>query len=144
MAISTVPAVKAKLVTLLTAASGLAGVKVTWTYPVDEDDIGQEHIHFGDVTQSEVWHALGALRREEDYTIELVILVKKYGDDPKATDDRLWVLREQVSTVLRSDPTLSGILNAWAEITQTNTTLQPLTDGWATRARLGVHCKARI
>lgn len=144
MAVSTVPQAKAKILDLLDARPGLAGVTRAYTYPADEASIGREHIHLGDVSQTEVWGAIGGQRRDEDFTIEIVILVRKFGDDPQATETRLWVLREEVATALRSDLTLSGILNQWCELTNTRVDQFPLTDGWTSRARLTVRCTARI
>lgn len=146
MAISTVPAAKAYIFGRLEAAlsSTLAGVTLTWTYPTDEKSIGEEHIHFGDVEQDEEWGSIGAQRRTEDYTVELVVLTKVYGDDPRGTDERLWELREAVAAIVRASPSLGGLLIGSAQISATRTDLHPLSNAWAARARLSVHCNAHI
>lgn len=144
MAVSTIPAVKQKLIDLFTASPALADVKITWTYPVDENDIGTEHIHFGDVEQTEEWRWIGKKDREEDYQLPLIVLAKVYGRDPAAADARIWTLREAVAGILRTDPTLGGILNEDAEIAATTIAIAPLTDAWSARAQLTLHCRAFI
>jgi len=144
MAASTIPAAKAALVNLLTATMP-AGVTVRWGGPTNEGQMTDEMSYLGDVTQSEEWVGLKSAGRVEDYTIELVITVRSHEDNEQTAETRLWQLRELAAGALRADPHLGGVLNeAGAELAETRQDNLPLTDGWACRARVTVHCRSRI
>lgn len=142
MSASTIPSAKAALLGLMQGA--LTDVRVTWGGPTSEEDTALEMAHLGNVEQTEEWGALGNQRRDEDYDIEVFILVRQSGDDEQATETRAWAIRELLATALRADPTLGGVLSKWAEITATTQDNTPLMDGWFTRLRVTVHCEARI
>jgi hypothetical protein len=142
MAVSTVPAAKAALVTLIEAA--LTGVSVTWSAPTDEEDYVAEMVWLGDVEHTDDWGALGRQRIDETYELEIVVQVYQEGDNAQACEERAWVLREGVVTAVRADLTLGGILNKWAGTFPTRMETRPADKGWLAKGTLRLPCRARI
>jgi hypothetical protein len=116
MADSTVPAVKAYLLAEFQNDADLTGVTVKWSAPADGDQYTRDMVWLGDVDQTEVYRAIGQERKDEDYTLEVVVQAYLEGDDPRATEERAWELRAAVAAAIRADLTLGGNLNHWAEM----------------------------
>lgn len=142
MADSTVPAVKAALVTLIDGTT--SGVTVTWAAPTDEEDYVAEMIWLGDVEHTDEFGALGGQRIDESYEVEIVVQVYQEGDDAQACEERAWVLRAAVVTAIRADLTLGGILNKWAGTFPTRMETRPADKGWLAKGTLRLPCRARI
>jgi hypothetical protein len=120
MAASSAPAAKASLITILTAASGMAGVQIEYSHP--GASIQQESVFFGRTFLDEVAGALGQQRRNESYALELVVSVAQDGDNAQVCEERCWALVAVVENALRP-PTgatgavsanLAGAVNLWA------------------------------
>lgn len=150
MAASTAPAAKQKILDLLNARPALAALvaaktlRIRWAAPTEEADYRRDIIWLGDVRQTEEHVALGGNSKDEDYTVGLWCQSYRTGDDPKATEDACWALREEAAAAIRADPTLGGVLNQWAEIQSTNVTTRPAEKGWLVKAEALVLCHARI
>lgn len=104
---STVPAVKAALVTALAAASSLAGVQVTYGWPPNPQ---REHLFIGGTTDWEQEPGVfGGQGRAESYGLELTIVASKPGAAQQTVTERAFVLLAAVETVLLAAPSL-GLL----------------------------------
>jgi hypothetical protein len=145
MADSTVPAVKAYLLAEFQNDADLTGVTVKWSAPADGDQYTRDMVWLGDVDQTEVYRAIGQERKDEDYTLEVVVQAYLEGDDPRATEERAWELRAAVAAAIRADLTLGGNLNHWAEMDSTRMTTRPADPkGWLAKGTLQLRCRARI
>ena len=107
---STAPAVKAAILTILTADSDLNTVDKRWAPPTEAEDYAQEPeaIYFGDTEiVDDNWASLGKSagtgRRRETYRVTITVLVAQTGDNPQAAEERAWNLWGQVADDLRTD-----------------------------------------
>jgi hypothetical protein len=113
-ATSTIPAVKSYLVSALQATIGVlpsmlgAGtVQVTYGWP---DNAEREHVYIGGTANSDQqWAALGAKARQEDYALELVIVVGKPGSTQQEVTERAFTLLASAETALRTTPEPDGM-----------------------------------
>ncbi len=105
MATSSVPTVKANLVTQLQARGGLANVQVTNGPPLPNPS--REFIWVGTAEGTQAQAAMGGLRREE-YGLEVVISVEREGTDIAAADARCFALVAELENQLRTDPTVNA------------------------------------
>lgn len=142
MATSTIPAVKAALVSLIGAA--LPGVQVTWSTP--REDKQPEWIRVGDVRGRQAAARIGRQARKETYTVEIhVSLVKSDVEDPRVLTDRAFELVGEIEDVLRADETLGGVPGLiWAVVEKSD-----LSEGVAGGERwsevvVHVGCESRI
>ena len=143
MAASTVPAAKAALLALLAARPALAGVEMRWGIPARLPS-NPERVYVGDATDLDrEWAALGAQRLEESYTLQVTVETFGSGDDERATEERLWVLVNEVELAVRGDLTLTGTVRVARPDGATPTT-GPTDEGWLARAVVRVACEARI
>jgi hypothetical protein len=111
VAASTAPTVKAALLTLLRADSGLAGVQMDYGDPGPE--IGQEQLMFGRTIQTEQDATLPPQRKsDENYDIEVYIYVAGDGNDAQACEERCWALVARLETVVKSNAGPNGALAA--------------------------------
>lgn len=143
MSDSTVPAAKAAILTLLQGASGLAGVKVSWGGPTQLEDVKREMVHLGDVEQDE--EDRGFNTTTEDYTLDIVVIVRRHGDNEQATETRLWAIRQEIADLIDTNYTLGGVLNeTGARVDRTRQENLPTDEGWFSRAYVTVRCRAVI
>jgi hypothetical protein len=143
VATSTIPALKRQLVAALKARSGLAGIQVSYgaPFPVPEP----EWIWVADVSGQQVAAALGQQRREETYT--LTVLIHAMSSDPadqQTPTERAFALMAEVEAQLRSDATVGGAVRV-AQI-EGPIKLEELAGPNARGARVtfSVACAARI
>lgn len=121
MPVSSVPAVKAKILTLLQAAQaegqGLEGVSVDWADP--SGDIAHEHIFMTDPFIEESAAALATTRpRKELYTLPVLVHVRRDGNDAQAAEERMWELVAEVEAIIGGATNLDnvgGVLTAQIE-----------------------------
>lgn len=111
MAASSAPAAKAALLTLLQADLG-SGVQVEYAHPGPA--IQQESIFFNRTTENDTSVALGQRKRDEDYTLEVVVSVARDGNDAQGCEERCWALVGHIETVVRANPSLSGTVAKFA------------------------------
>lgn len=140
------PAAKAALLTAFGAQTGLAGVRITWGGPTEEDDLAYEHIWLGRVVrEAPEFVAIGQQKIDEDYTVEVVVQARKGGDNEQATEERLWALEAECEAAIRADLSLGGVLGQhWAEIGRAEQVNNPIPNEWVSRVTFTVRCRARI
>lgn len=145
MATSTIPAVKAALVAAFQARPALSGVQVTWGVP--HDAIAREWICVGDVEGRQDSAAIGQQRRDEEYTVLVVVnVVRPSLESAQATAERCFALVAEVEQALRplTAPPLGVADLIWAFVTKTDLTETFDTDQRTARATVHVACRARI
>ena len=131
MSVSSAPAYKRALKAGLTARPNLESVQVVWSQPVDHQE--REIIVLGTVRQTQDWAPFGQLKKDEDYTIELTIVVERaFNDDREQTDERAMELLEEVATFLRADPMLGYVINVASQLVGFDlTSLANSSEGWS-------------
>lgn len=134
--VSSVPTAKAALQALLEAWPWPAGrnPSVQWGGPTKIEEFPKtgELIYFGDTTIDDTAPTLGETRRDEDYSLRVVIEVRRGGNNEQATETRAWELYSQVITLLDQNRTLSGTVNRMTDRTARQTNL-PLPTDWLCR-----------
>jgi hypothetical protein len=109
MAASTAPQIKAALLTLLRADSGLSGVQCEYSDPGDA--IQQESLFYGRTIESEQPSSYGQRKQRESYDIELYIYVATDSNDPQTCEERCWALIARLETVVRANNSNTGALS---------------------------------
>jgi hypothetical protein len=145
MATSTIPAVKAAIVSAIQARPALAGVQVTWGIP--HDAISREWICVGDVIGSQDSAAIGQQRRDESYTVQVIVNVVRPSLEPaRDVSERCFVLVAEIEQALRplSAPPLGVADLIWALVEKTDLTETFDTDQRTARATVHIACRARI
>jgi hypothetical protein len=140
---STVPAVKAALVSRLDARAGLDGVSVTYSQP---SEMPQEAIYLDRVRGV---HAVsgttgGRVPRDEQYTIDLIIHCFVSGVTPPEAEDRAFDLLAEVENELADTPRLGLSIIDWAEIRGYELDTTQYTDGVLARFKVGVEVFAQL
>lgn len=146
MASSTLPSVKARLVTLLAGDPGLSGVQISYGVP---DPIEREAVYVGGTRDhDQEWSALGARGRAEHYALELVISVWQPGADQQTVTERAFALLAVVEAILRGDPSLglalTGVKSLVAEIRPSRLVEGPFDDGRVGELQGTIAVDARI
>jgi hypothetical protein len=128
----------------LMEARGIAGADITWDAPSRK--IGQDLIYVGDIVSEEVPAALGAQRRDENYTITVLISVMRpFSADPQVVAERAFALYEELEDMLRDNPELEGVVwmaevGGWTHAGAANNEA-----GWREASiATSVDCQARI
>lgn len=108
---SVVVTAKRKLVELLRARSGLAGVQVEYAWP-GEGKASREIIYLGGASGPVQIAGLRAGRKTRDEAPELLVLVKAEipGGDQEQADVRVYALGAELEDLLAEDPSLAGAL----------------------------------
>lgn len=141
MATSTVPAV-------VTALHGLL-VDADWPIRVPSISVGlprqaeREMVILGDVVGDQEWASVGASRRDEDYTLDLFVVVLWPGYDQLEALTRAWELFAVVEDVIRSNPGAGGTGVMWSEVKRPNGTSSVDDEGYAYQITSGVRTRAR-
>lgn len=151
MAYSTIPAVKAALLTALQALPGLTGVRVDRGLPADGVP-ERERVYIDNAVDIDrEWMMVGRKRLDESYTIRILIEVYQDGNTQASCEDRMWELVALVEQATLVDLTLGGLLNGNTDrpsgikpggIEDQNSFAAP--DGWISHAVLRIDCAARI
>lgn len=146
MADSTVPAVKAALLSLLKQSADLTGVTITWAAPVKEEDYTGDMVWLGDVIDTdEEFRRLGAQSVHESYDVAVHFQSYMAGNDPQTTEERAWEIRAAVVNLLRSDLTLGGLINEWIGAFPTHLEVRPANpSGWLAKGTVRIECRATI
>lgn len=141
---STVPTARAALVTALTAA--LPETQIAWSHPGDARE--PESIYLGEARiDSEVATIrAGRKKRQERYTIDVLIDVAADGPTGQDASERAFVLLGELEDILADDPSLGLPQPFWAALGAT--TEIPFFDearrGFGSLLRVGVNCEARL
>lgn len=143
---TTAPIAKTRILALVAARPALSAVRVAWGGPTENEDINGEMIHLGEVNVAGEWRTLGAGVRHETYTIGLHVVVFQYGDDEAATEQRAFVLLNEVSAALTSNKVLNDgtndLLTHPAAIQNARQTNVPMVDQWGARIDATILCQA--
>lgn len=144
MATSTAPAFMDALYDALAVRSGLSGVRVN--YGPALPDPGRESINILGNTGDQTWASLGRLSKDEVYTVNVLILVIREGQQTQPAVERAYEILEELENQLRetaTSPTMSGTVRVAAvssvqlEIGASDTTRSAL-------LTIGVRAEARI
>lgn len=162
---STVPTVKARLVTLLTAAlatSGPTGGQVQVSYAWKGSAMEEEAVFLGrrpsDVATEPLYQAVGnggiatlkagRKQRNEDYPVELTIWTFRPDltpADSATADARAFALLAEVEDVLADDPKLGlGTAVISTELTSFEHSLFPFNHGWCAVIVPTIQVRARL
>ncbi len=145
MSVSSAPALKKALKTALLARPGLQGVQLSWDQPTDKEE--RETIVLGDIDETQDWAPFGQLKKDEDYNLEIIVLVTAgFLDDREELADRAMDLLEEIASQLRSDPTVGGAINIAAQIIGfKQQSLANSAEGWSQSVITShVRCMSRI
>lgn len=102
---STAPAMKAALYTALAARAGLSGVTISYGAPLQAP---REFIALADIDGSQEFAQLGALKKNETYTLTVYCSVLREGNQQQACTERCFELAAELEDELRTNPTMSG------------------------------------
>lgn len=150
---STVPAVKAALVTAFNAEAGDELAHYSW-----HPSVGSEAIFFGqvltdgDAGATEIEHDIpvmkaGRKQRDETYTLELTLLNVREGLEPSeaaAAELRGFELLAYVEDVLANDPTAGIAAVKTIVIESISAALKAAGKGWTSEITVRLEVKARL
>ena len=142
MATSTVPAVLTALHRNL--------VEADWPLRVPSVTVGlprqaeREMVIIGDVVGDQEWAAIGATRRDEDYTVDLYVVVLWPGYDQLEAMTRAWELYAVVEDVVRENPGAGGAGVMFSEVKRPSGATSVDDEGYAYQITSGVRTRARI
>lgn len=109
MATSSIPTLKANLVTQLSARGGLSGVQVSYGPPAPVQD---EYIWLGDTDGAQEYATYASPnQRHEAYQLQVVICKEMQGTGMQAADERCFALFAEVEAQLRTDPTVNSAVS---------------------------------
>jgi len=144
VATSTAPAFMNALVTALAARTGLSGVRVN--YGPALPDPGRESVNVLGLEGNQEWAGLGRLSKDEVYTVEVMVLVIREGQQTQPAVERAYDLLAELEDQLRENsnsPTAGGTVRVAAvnsvnlEVGASDTTRSAL-------LTIGVRVEARI
>jgi hypothetical protein len=108
MATSTIPALKAALLSLLAARTNLSGVQVVWGAPLPNP--GREFIALAGTEGEQQTAAIGRLRREEEYRLTIYASTLREGQNQQACTERAFALVAEIEDAVRADPSIGGVV----------------------------------
>lgn len=142
MATSTVPAVLTALHRNL--------VEADWPLRVPSVTVGlprqaeREMVILGDVVGDQEWASIGGARRDEDYTVDLYVVVLWPGYDQLEAMTRAWDLYAVVEDVVRENPGAGGAGVMFSEVKRPSGATSVDDEGYAYQITSGVRTRARI
>lgn len=108
---STVPTSKTAILAAIATRSALTGIQQEWAHP--GPSIEAESIFLGGVESNDEPATMGNQKRDEFYTVEVIVSVQQGGDDAKTIEVRMWALVAEVEQAIRADSTLgAAVLSA--------------------------------
>jgi hypothetical protein len=102
---STAPAFKAAMLTALQARTGLSGVTLSYGAPLQAP---REFIALGDISGSQEFAALGALRKDETYVLDIFVSVLREGNQQQTCTERCFALAAEIEDELRTNVTMTN------------------------------------
>lgn len=142
---TTVPAVKAKLVELFTAA--VTDTTEVWPSRTNADHQQAENIYIGDVRGSRKFVNLAGGSpgsREENYEVLVEVEVYRDGTDGPGTEARMWELVDAIELPIALKPTIEDIGGQWAIAGRFDQSITAGQDGFLAKYILGVEVTARV
>lgn len=104
---SSIPAVKAALLSLLNNRPLLANVQVSYGAPLPDPAL--EFIWLADVHGTEEWMSMAT--KQEDYALDVILNATVEAPDQQAATERAFVFRDEVEAVL-VDSSVTGIVES--------------------------------
>lgn len=157
MAFSTIPQAKARLLMMLQADAGLAGVFVERGMPVDSPPQRERVYVDNAVDIHREWQMVGRTgitglpKLAEEYTVRIPVEVYQDGNAQAACEDRMWEVVAVIELAVMNNITLGGLLNGTSDrpagakpgdIEGQNSFAY--NDGWFSQAVVRIDCGARI
>lgn len=105
---SSIPSVKATLVSRLQARAGLAGVQVAYGWP--KGAIQKELVLVGGTKGAQAWGPFGKRSKDEEYDLQVAVSVVFADGVQQAATERAFVIVGEIEQELRNDPTVGGIV----------------------------------
>jgi hypothetical protein len=144
MATSSVPSVKAAILALLQGQAGFSGVDVRYAPPTK--DWPRECVFLGNAEFAE--ESIPTLRpaphrHREDYTVPVWVSVALEGNDPQATEERMWTLTGVIEDALRNNLNPSGTA-LWAIVAGKRPQLGAEDAQWVAENYVSVRVRADI
>jgi hypothetical protein len=144
VATSTAPAFMNALHDALAARTGLTGVRVN--YGPALPDPGRESINILGLDGSQSWAGLGQLAKEEVYTVQVLILVIREGQQTQPAVERAYEILEELENELREDstaPTMDNTVRV-ASVEDVNLEVGASDTTRSALLTIGVRVQARI
>lgn len=142
MATSTVPATIKGLHRLLREADWpMRSPSVTLGLPPQPE---REMVVIGNVSGDQDYVALGTQRRDEDYTVDLYVVVLWPGYSALEAMERAWELFAVVETVVRSNLDAGGLGVLWNELKRPVGDVTTEDEGYAYQISSALRVRARI
>ena len=113
---------------------------IAWGSPTEAEDVTLESIYFGGTEITDEFRVLGAGRSDESYNLLVVIDVRQWGDDEQSTEQRAWVLHDELLTLLRANMTLGGAINRITGYRVRQGNPVPSTRQWRSQILVEVQC----
>lgn len=144
MATSTAPAFMNALHDALAGRAGLAGVRVN--YGPALPDPGRESLNILGLEGSQNWAGLGQLAKEEVYTVQVLILVIREGQQTQPAVERAYEILEELENELRESstaPTMDNTVRV-ASVADVNLEVGASDQTRSALLTIGVRVQARI
>jgi hypothetical protein len=144
VATSTAPAFMNALHDALAARAGLTGVRVN--YGPALPDPGRESINILGLDGTQSWAGLGQLAKEEVYTVQVLILVIREGQQTQPAVERAYEILEELENELREDstaPTMDNTVRV-ASVEDVNLEVGASDTTRSALLTIGVRVQARI
>lgn len=143
---STVPTVRAALVTALGARPALAGVQVAPSHPGQA--VEPESVYLGRARGSDEIPVVraGRKKRQESYTLDVFFDVVADGPTGQEASERAWALFGELEDLLADDPSLGQTQPFWAVLGDWDETLffDDARQGFGSLLRAAVQIESRL
>lgn len=144
---STVPSVKAALVTQLTTAINSSSVQVSYGRPI-QNLVKRQVVVVGNVSYSSdiANQKAGRKQRDERYSIEVLFFVGAARGRAADAETRVWALFASLENILADDPYLGGAIDglAWAVLGSVEADVAHENEGPVAWIAANVDCLARL
>jgi hypothetical protein len=139
---STIPRAKAALKALIEARPGLTGVQIGWDRRAGPQTVAEQIYMFDTIEHSRAWIMLGRNKIDEEYVLQVVVDTFGSGEDPTATEERLWELVSEIERAVLENLQLTSTVRE-AKPDGVLSQLAPTDEGWIASATARIRCKAR-
>jgi hypothetical protein len=137
--VTTIFPAREALDTLLRAHSWPSGAPtISWGAPTEQEDVKQDQIYQGAPDVEEVTFEGLHMRNDEEYQLRVFADVRKYGDQEKSAEERAWSHVNEILTLVKANPTLSGTVNRITGFNLAMTTLPSATNQWRSQVMVEI------
>lgn len=143
-ATSTIPAVKAELVTRFAARAGLAGVQVSYGWPKGNPQ--KELLIVGGAIGEQQWGPFGRFAKDEIYDLKIIVSVVFADGEQQNATERAFAIVAEIEQELRNAPNLGNTVQGVIDIRGNFELSENMLGGLDREAYIefSVHVKARI